>query len=117
MKRIAVIGATGTVGRAVTSELRSSGAWDVVAVSRTAQVQADLTVPSTLDMPLRGVDAVFLVWTAAADAAPAAIERIARHVNRLIFLSAPHKTAHPNPAPRNVRGEQHCVVGAADSCR
>src|SRR5689334_2265985 len=68
-------------------------------MSRTAQgahaVQADLTVPSTLDAALRGVDAVFLVWTAPADAAPAAIERIARSVGRLVLLSAPHKTAHP----------------------
>ena len=97
-KRIAVIGATGTVGRAVTSELLASGDCDVVAVARTASthaVQADLTDPATLDAPLRGVDAVFLIWTAPADAAPAAIERIARHTNRLVLLSAPHKTPHP----------------------
>jgi uncharacterized protein YbjT (DUF2867 family) len=105
VRRIAVIGATGTVGRAVASELLAGGACDVVAVSRTAQassvpagaraVQADLTDASTLDGALRGVDAVFLVWTAPADAAPAAIERIARYANRLVLLSAPYKTPHP----------------------
>lgn len=105
MRRIAVIGATGTVGRAVTSELMASGISEIVAVSRTVEastvpagvraVKADLTAPATLDAPLNNVDAVFLVWTAPADAAPAAIERIARHVNRLVLLSAPHKTPHP----------------------
>jgi len=105
MRRIAVIGATGTVGRAVTSELLASGADDVVAMSRTVQdssvppgvraVQADLTAASTLDAALRGVDAVFLVWTAPEDAAAAAIERIARYADRLVLLSAPYKTRHP----------------------
>ncbi|HJT17881.1 MAG TPA: NAD(P)H-binding protein [Thermoanaerobaculia bacterium] len=105
MRRVAVIGATGTIGRAVTSELARGGDCDVVAVSRTVRaasippgvraVQADLTMPSSLDAALRDVDAVFLVWTASPAAAPAAIERIARHVNRLVFLSAPHKTPHP----------------------
>jgi uncharacterized protein YbjT (DUF2867 family) len=105
VKRIAVIGATGTVGRAVTSALLAGGDCDIVAVSRTVQpssvptgvqaVQADVMVPSTLDAPLSNVDAVFLVWTAPADGAPAAIERIARHVNRLVLLSAPYKTPHP----------------------
>ena len=94
MQRIAVIGATGTIGRAVASELRASGR-DVVAVSRSGAVQADLTIPSTLDNVLRGVDSVFLVWPAPAQAAPAAIERIARHAKRLVLLSAPHKTPHP----------------------
>ena len=98
MKRIAVIGATGTIGSSVTSELLADG-FDVVTISRTAtgarSVQADLTIPSTLDGALRGADAAFLVWTAPADAAPAAIERIAHHVKQLVFLSAPHKTPHP----------------------
>jgi uncharacterized protein YbjT (DUF2867 family) len=103
--RIAVIGATGTIGSAVISELASSGVHDVVAISRSIDassvapgvraMQADLTAPATLDAPLRDVDAAFLIWTAPGDAAPAAIERIARHVRRLVLLSAPHKTAHP----------------------
>ena len=92
--RIAVIGATGTIGRAVTSELQAGGS-DVVAISRTGAVRADLTVPATLDSALRGVDTVFLVWPAPAQAAPAAIERIAQHAKRLVLLTAPHKTAHP----------------------
>ncbi|HEY2091780.1 MAG TPA: NAD(P)H-binding protein [Thermoanaerobaculia bacterium] len=105
MKRVAVIGATGTIGRAVIAELVASGVDDVVAVSRTVEassvpegvraVQADLMAPATLDKALRDVDAVFLVWTAPGDAAPAAVDRIARSVKRLVFLSAPHKTPHP----------------------
>jgi uncharacterized protein YbjT (DUF2867 family) len=44
---------------------------------------------------LNDVDAVFLVWTAPpADFAPA-LERIAGHVPRIVFLSSPHKTDHP----------------------
>jgi len=58
-------------------------------------VGGDPSRPQTLTPALRGVDAVFLVWPAPPDAAPAAIERIAQHAKRLVFLSAPHKTAHP----------------------
>jgi uncharacterized protein YbjT (DUF2867 family) len=103
--RIAVIGATGVIGRAVTSELLAGSDCDVVAISRSIDsssvplgahaLRADLTVPATLAAALSGVDAVFLVWTAPRDAAQAAIETLARHVKRLVFLSAPHKTAHP----------------------
>lgn len=95
MKRIAVIGATGTIGSAVVSELQSRGDCEVVAVSRSSGVKADLTDPASLDAPLKNADAVFLVWVAPPDAAPAAIERIARHTRRIVLLSAPHKTPHP----------------------
>ncbi len=50
-------------------------------------VPGDLTVPGSLDRCLEGVDAVFLVWTAPAAAAPAAVERIARRAPRIVFLS------------------------------
>lgn len=105
MTRIAVIGATGTIGQAVTEELASSGMSDVVAISRRVDaaslppgvraMQADLTNAESLDGALAQVDAVFLVWTAGPDAAPAAIERIARHARRIVLLSAPYKTPHP----------------------
>jgi uncharacterized protein YbjT (DUF2867 family) len=58
-------------------------------------VRGDLTDADGLKGPLDDVDAVFLVWTAPAGAAPAAIERIARHVPRLVHLTTPHKTQHP----------------------
>jgi uncharacterized protein YbjT (DUF2867 family) len=104
MQRIAIIGATGTVGREVVATLVHEGA-DVRAISRNPEaadlqagvdvVRGDLTEPDTLDAALAGVDAAFLVWTAPAAAAPAAIERIAKHVPRLVFLSAPFRTPHP----------------------
>jgi uncharacterized protein YbjT (DUF2867 family) len=104
MKRILVIGATGTIGRQVVSQLLATDA-QVRALTRNPDaaglppavevVRGDLTVPSTLDEGLDGVDAVFLVWTAPAGAAPAAVDRIAQKARRLVFLSAPHRTPHP----------------------
>jgi uncharacterized protein YbjT (DUF2867 family) len=66
-------------------------------------VRGDLTLPETLDGCLDGVDAVFLVWTAPPAAVAPALERIAKHARRIVFLSTPLKTAHPffqqpNPA-------------------
>ncbi|HJT18748.1 MAG TPA: NAD(P)H-binding protein [Thermoanaerobaculia bacterium] len=125
-RRVAVIGATGTIGRAVTTELLSGGDCDVIAISRTADVssvplgarplRADLTVPASLDAALRGIDAVFLVWTAPADAAAAAIDTIARHVKRLVFLSAPHKTAHPFFQQPNPMAKLMAAVEALIEC-
>ena len=112
MPRILVIGATGTVGRQAVAQLASTGV-QVRALTRNSnaaglppQVEValgDLTVPETLDRCLEGIDTVFLVWTAPASAAAAALERIARHARRIVFLSAPIKTPHPffqqpNPA-------------------
>lgn len=104
MNRILVIGATGTVGRPVVSQLLASGA-RVRAMTRKPEaaglprnvevVRGDLTDPATLDECLRDVDTVFLVWTAAAGAAQAAVDRIVKHAGRIVFLSSPHRTAHP----------------------
>jgi len=60
-------------------------------------------VPETLDRCLQEIDTVFLVWVAPAAAAAAALERIAQHARRIVFLTAPLKTPHPffqqpNPA-------------------
>lgn len=104
LKRILVIGATGTVGRQVVSQLITANV-NIRALARNpdsanlpAQVEivrGDLTIPDTLDQSLDDVDAVFLVWTAPATAVAPALARIAKHVSRVVFLSAPHLTAHP----------------------
>jgi uncharacterized protein YbjT (DUF2867 family) len=101
---ILVTGATGRVGREVVTQLLAAGV-PVRALTRrpaTAALPADvevvagdLTVPESLDVGLQGVGAVFLVWTAPPTAAPAAIERLASHVRRVVFLSSPHRTPHP----------------------
>ena len=105
MNRILVIGATGTVGRQVVAQLQSTGRAQVRAMSRNPDtsglppqvevMRGDLTSPETLDACLRGIDTVFLVWVAPPAAAAAVVERIAKHAQRIVFLSAPIKTAHP----------------------
>jgi uncharacterized protein YbjT (DUF2867 family) len=104
MNRILVIGATGTVGRQVVSQLVAAGN-RVRAMSRNPEIasvppqvevmRGDLTQPETLYECLEGVDAVFLVWVAPPHTAAAVLERIAKHAKHLVFLSAPIKTAHP----------------------
>jgi uncharacterized protein YbjT (DUF2867 family) len=58
-------------------------------------VTGDLTEPESLDAGLRGVGAVFLVWTIPPATAPAVIERLATYARRVVFLSSPHQTPHP----------------------
>jgi uncharacterized protein YbjT (DUF2867 family) len=104
MKRTLVIGATGTIGREVVSQLIAANV-SVRAMARNpdsanlpAQVEVvrgDLTIPDTIDQSLDDVDAVFLVWTAPATAVAPALARITTHVPRVVFLSAPHQTPHP----------------------
>lgn len=104
MKQILVIGATGTVGRQVVSQLIAANV-RVRAMVRNPDaanlptqveiVRGDLTLPDTLDPALDGADAVFLVWTAPGTAVAPALARIAKHVPQVVFLSAPHQTAHP----------------------
>lgn len=68
-----------------------------------------MTSPESLDGCLRGVDAVFLVWTAPPSTFGPALERMAKHVRRLVFLSAPLKTSHPffqQPNPMRTQTEQ-----------
>jgi uncharacterized protein YbjT (DUF2867 family) len=72
-------------------------------------MRGDLTLPETLDSCLDGIDTVFLVWTAPAAAVAPALERIAKHAQRIVFLSAPIKTAHPlfqQPNPGRVMVER-----------
>ena len=104
VRRILVTGATGHVGRQVVSQLLATQA-RVRAMTRQPGAAAlppeievmggDLTVPASLDRCLDGVDAVFLVWTAPPDTLGAAIDRIAKHARHIVFLSSPHRTAHP----------------------
>ena len=118
MNRSLVIGATGNIGREVVLRLAAND-HPVRALSRKPDevcmpphvevVQGDLTSPESLDGCLAGIDAVFLVWTAPLAAFAPALERIAKHVRRIVFLSAPLKTPHPffqQPNPSRAQIEQ-----------
>jgi uncharacterized protein YbjT (DUF2867 family) len=96
MENILVTGATGNVGRQVVSQLLATSA-RVRAMARNPEsaglprqvevVRGDLTLPAALDRCLDGVDAVFLVWQAPGATVAPALERIARHAQRIVFLS------------------------------
>lgn len=102
---VLVTGATGRVGRVVVDLLIDAGVPVRALTHRSGAagtlppsvevVTGDLTVPESLDAALRGVGAVFLVWTAPPVTAPAVVERLATYARRVVFLSAPHKTPHP----------------------
>ena len=105
MPPVLVTGATGRVGRSVVDLLLDAGV-PVRALTRRPEAAAtlpanvdvvtgDLTVPESLDAALRGVRAVFLVWTASPATAPAVVDRLATYARRVVFLSAPHRTPHP----------------------
>jgi len=115
---ILVTGATGRVGRIVVDELLRAG-MPVRALTRRPEnaampagaevVAGDLTMPASLEAPLQGVGAVFLVWTAAPATAPAVVAQLAEQHRRVVYLSAPHRTPHPffqQPNPlRNLHAE------------
>src|ERR1700716_2301515 len=102
---VLVTGATGRVGRVVVDLLLDAGV-PVRALTHRSEaaltlpanvevVTGDLAVPESLDAGLRGVSAVFLVWTAPPTTAPAVVERLATYARRVVFLSSPHQTPHP----------------------
>jgi uncharacterized protein YbjT (DUF2867 family) len=96
-----------TTGAQVRALARNPGAARLP--SQVEVVRGDLTLSETLDGCLDGIDAVFLVWTAPAAAVAPVLERIAKHARRIVFLSAPLKTAHPlfqQPNPLRAMFEQ-----------
>lgn len=119
MKRILIIGATGTIGRQVVSQLLSTDA-QIRAMTRDPDaaglppgveaVRGDLTDPASLEGCLDGVEAVFLVWTAPAATVPAAVDRIAKRARRVVFLTAPHKTPHPLFQQTNPMAAMHAEI-------
>lgn len=100
--QVLVIGATGTVGRGVVSKLldasvtvrglvRDPDSADLP--SRLELARGDLSDPESLTGALDGVSAIFLVWPftspeVATELAPAAIDVIAEHSRRIVYLSA-----------------------------
>ena len=95
---VLVTGATGNVGRQVVSQLLRRGA-RVRALTRNPGaarlpeevevVRGDLSVPEALGTFLAGTDAVFLVWSLPTiEAVPAVVNRVAKHVRRIVFLSS-----------------------------
>jgi uncharacterized protein YbjT (DUF2867 family) len=117
VKRILITGGTGNIGGQVLSQLPSTGLQiralvrnpDAVRLPKHVEVvYGDLTRPETLGKCLDAIDTVFLVWVAAAEAAAPALKQIAKHVRRIVLLSAPLKTAHPlfqQPNPSRTRAE------------
>jgi uncharacterized protein YbjT (DUF2867 family) len=98
MTKIVVTGATGNVGGDLVPLLVEAGV-RVRAVTRDPDaatfpdgveaVRADLLDPATLDAAFAGADAVFLVWPSIFTAGAAeAVDAIARHARRVVFLSA-----------------------------
>jgi uncharacterized protein YbjT (DUF2867 family) len=116
---VLVIGATGRIGREVVAQLLDSGIPvraltrqpDKAALPATVEVVAgDLTVPESLDAALRGAGTVFLLWTAPPTTLPAAIDRLASHAQRVVFLSSPHQTPHPFFQQPNPMARFHAEV-------
>src|SRR5215813_7907780 len=119
MKRILIIGATGTVGRNVISQLidanvrlrgltRNPDSANLPAGVET--IPGDLAMPDSLDRSLDNVDAVFLVWTAPPAASAPALARIAKHVPKVVFLSSPHQTEHPFFRQPNPLATMHAEI-------
>jgi hypothetical protein len=73
-------------------------------------MRGDLTRPETLDACLDSIDRVFLLWITPPATVPDVLERIAKKgIQRIVFLSAPLKTAHPffqQPNPLREMTEQ-----------
>jgi hypothetical protein len=84
-------------------------------------VRGDLTLPETLDGCFDGIDTVFLMRTAPPAAVATALARITKHARRIVYLSAPLKTAHPlfqQPNPLRAMFEQieRLIDSSGHSC-
>jgi uncharacterized protein YbjT (DUF2867 family) len=95
-RRILVTGATGRVGRQVTSQLVEVGA-EVRALTRgpadlpaaVESVRGDLSAPGSLRAAVEGVEAVFLVWPfASAEGLEPVLAVAAEHAHRVVYLSS-----------------------------
>jgi len=95
---VLVTGARGNVGRRVVSGLLAEGA-QVRALTRGPSsarwpddievVHGDLSEAATLEPVLEGVDVVFLLWhQASAENQADAVETIARHTRRIVYVSS-----------------------------
>ena len=101
---VLVVRATGRIGRAVIADLLHSRRPVRALVRRPPPtafppdvevVVGDLTEPDSLTPALAGVEAVCLVWAAGPVTVSAVVARLARSVQRVVFLSSPHQTPHP----------------------
>lgn len=97
-RTILVTGATGTVGKQVAIQLADVGV-NVRALARDPAstklpagievVRGDLSDPASLEEPMDGVDAVFLMWPfMSSDGAHDVLDVIKRHARRIVYLSA-----------------------------
>src|SRR5438270_13569545 len=73
--RIVVIGATGTIGKAVAQLLKDKG-HEVIEASRSSQPAIDITDPSSIDAFYSQLGQVDAVISAAGDAVPGPIDKI-----------------------------------------
>lgn len=99
-----IIGATGRTGRSLVAQLHREGRPVRALVRNPASaglpedielVAGDLTDPASIARAAEGARSVFLVWTAPFATAPAVVSALARHVERIVLLSSPHRTPHP----------------------
>jgi uncharacterized protein YbjT (DUF2867 family) len=88
---------------------------DAASLPELAEVfQGDLTDPPSIEPALEDIDSVFLMWTVPVDTVADVVERIARDtgdsVRRIVYLSAPFRTAHPFFRQANPLRELHAEV-------
>lgn len=114
-RAIVVAGATGSIGRALTARLRQEGR-DVIGVSRTADIQLDLTAPAASWPAWPAADVTYVCVGAggleACERDPAgsrrvhvdAVTTVARHAtesgSRIVFLSSSHVFDGTRPVAR-----------------
>ncbi|GAA2733000.1 NAD(P)H-binding protein [Actinocorallia aurantiaca] len=108
MPRILVTGATGRVGRHVTSQLLEAGIEVRVLTRRAAdfpptveQIRGDLSDPGSLEPAVEDVEAVFLVWPfASSEGLEPLVKAVARHARRVVYLSSAAVRDHEREAER-----------------